>query len=160
METATLFCSAKGRWTDNELMSLPDDGRKYELLDGHLLMSPVRASHSLICIQISYLLTAFVRSKKTGQVFDSSLGFRLSPRVLLSPDVSFVSKSRLEEIMVSPEKFLYGAPDLAVEVLSAGDSRKVIDDKLAKYFEHGTTLAWIVDSRRRIITVQTADSVT
>lgn len=160
METATLFRSTKRRWTDNELMSLPEDGRKYELIDGYLLMSPVREHHSWICINIIFLLTSFVRRRKLGRVYDSSLGCRLSPKIMLSPDVSFVSRSRLAEIMVSPEKFLYGAPDLVVEVLSPGDSKRIVEDKLDKYFEHGATLAWIVDPKRRVITVQTPDSVT
>ena len=159
METATLLPTSKRRWTDNELMSLPDDGRKYELIDGHLLMSPVRENHSWICINIVLILGAFVRRKKLGRVYDSSLGCRLSSKVMLSPDVSFVSTGRLKEIMVSPEKFLQGAPDLVVEVLSRGDHRNIIEGKLDKYFEHGARLAWVVDPKKQTVTVHTPDSV-
>jgi Uma2 family endonuclease len=158
METATLFASSKSRWTDNELMSLPNDGRKYELIDGYLLMSPVCVSHSWICTNIVYLLTNFVRRRKLGRVYDSSLGCRLSSKVVLSPDVSFVSNARLKEIMVSPEKFLQGAPDLVVEVLSPGDRRKIIEGKIEKYFQHGARLAWIVDPKKQKVTVHRPDS--
>jgi len=160
METTLLTCRTKRRWTDSELMALPKDGRKYELINGRLFMSPVGSTHSRICIDLSFLLTAHVRRRKLGQVFDSSIGFRLSPRILLSPDVSFVSHARLAEITIAPEKFLYGAPDLAVEVLSPSDSRKVIEGKLAKYFAHGTRLAWLVDPRCATVTIHEPDSVT
>lgn len=160
METALQTVSEKRPWTDSELMSLPKDGRKYELIDGRLLMSPVGSTHSRICIDLSFLLTAHARRRKLGQIFDSSIGFRLSPTILLSPDVSFVSHARLVEITVAPEKFLYGAPDLAVEVLSPSDSRKIMEGKLDKYFEHGTHLAWVVDPRHATVTVHDADSVT
>lgn len=159
MQTATLIPGYKRRWTDNELMSLPRDGNKYELIDGDLLVSPVGNTHSQICIRLSSMLHFFVRRKKLGRVYDSSMGFRLSPKILLSPDVSFVSNDRLAKILVAPEKFLYGAPDLAVEVLSPGDDLEIIDDKLEKYFEHGTKIAWVVDPKRAILTVHQPDSV-
>jgi Uma2 family endonuclease len=158
MESAAIFFSNKSRWTDNELMSLPRDGRKYELIEGELLMSPVGVTHSLVCLNLAMRLIRFVERKRLGKVFDSSMGFRLSARILLSPDVSYVSKVRLKEIMVAPEKFLYGAPDLAVEVLSPGDTYDLVERKLEKYFHHGTRLAWVVDPKRRIVTVHSLDS--
>ena len=72
MEMATLFSTSKRHWTDNELMSLPEDGRKYELIDGYLLMSPVRENHSWICINIVFLLTCFVRRRKLGRIYDQA----------------------------------------------------------------------------------------
>jgi Uma2 family endonuclease len=159
METAMVTISTKRHWTDNELMALPKDGRKYELIEGELLMSPVGRSHSVICVRLLILLTTFVQKKKLGEVYDSSMGFRLSRDLLLSPDVSFVSHARLKAIMVSPEKFLYGAPDLAVEVLSPGDPLHMIERKLEKYFQYGARTAWVVDPRRKTITVHTLDEV-
>ncbi len=159
METATLIPTSKRRWTDNELMSLPKDGNKYELIDGDLLVSPVGNTHSLVCVQLVSLLAAFVRRKKIGRVYDSSMGFRLAPKILLSPDVSFVSNERFAQIVVAPEKFLYGAPDLAVEVLSPSDHLSIIDDKLEKYFAHGAKVAWVVDPKRASLTIHQPDSV-
>ena len=62
--------------------------------------------------------------------------------------------------MVAPEKFLYGAPDLAVEVLSPGDPRDMIERKLEKYFQHGTRLAWVADPKRQTVIVHSLDAVT
>jgi len=104
----------KRAWTDEELEALPKDGYKYELLDGELIMSPAHARHGEICMRLGSLLFNFVDRKELGKVYDSSTGFRLAPEVLLSPDVSFVNKARLKKILIAPDKFLLGAPDLAM----------------------------------------------
>src|ERR1051325_9178653 len=116
METAKLIPATRRQWCDKALMALPNNGHKYELLDGDLLMSPVGETHSDICARLVTLLTIFIERRQLGRVYDSSIGYRLSPKILLSPDVSFVSNERLAQIRVAPEKFLHGAPDLAVEV--------------------------------------------
>jgi Uma2 family endonuclease len=143
MPSATL--SRKRTWTDEELESLPEDGHKYELLDGDLIMSPVPANHGVICVRLIILIGSFVQRRKLGEVYDSSTGFRLSHEVLVSPDVSFVSKARLKRILRGPDRFLYGAPDLAVEVLSPSDRMNELHRKLDLYFRHGTRLVWILN---------------
>jgi Uma2 family endonuclease len=149
MLTAT--CSTKKRaWTDDDLESLSKDGHKYELLDGELIMSPVHANHGTICMRLGALLFNFVQPRKLGEVYDSSTGFRLSEKLVLSPDLSFVSKARLKKVLVAPDKFLCGAPDLAVEVLSP---------KLDHYFENGTRLVWLVNWKIEQVHIYTADSI-
>src|ERR1051325_9014953 len=138
METATLIPAKRRQWSDKALMALPKDGHKYELLDGALLGTPVGETHSDICARLVTFLTNFVERRQLGRVYDSSIGYRLSPKLLLSPDVSFVSNERLARIRVAPEKFLHGAPDLAVEVLSPSDTATIIEKKLDTYFDHGT----------------------
>ena len=108
-----VYFSTKSHWTDEEFMALPNDGRKYELLEGKLLMSPVIASHGSVCVNIVILMGTYVHRYRLGQVYDSSTGFRLSEPLLLSPDISFVSTARLKKILIAPDRFLYGAPDLA-----------------------------------------------
>lgn len=109
MSTATLSAKRKV-WTDEELEALPKDGHKYELLEGELIMSPVHANHGIICLRFGALLLNHVQAHKLGEVFDSSTGFRLAPDLLLSPDLAFVSKSRLKKLLVAPDKFVAGAP--------------------------------------------------
>ena len=141
-------------------MALPKNGHKYELLDGDLLRSPVGITHSEICVRLVMMLGTFVERRKLGVVCDSSIGYRLSPKILLSPDVSFVSNERLAQIRIAPEKFLHGAPDLAVEVLSPSDTVTIIEKKLDTYFEHGTEAAWLVDPQRKAVSVHTLDGIT
>lgn len=158
MSTATLSTKRKA-WTDAELEVLPKDGHKYELLDGDLIMSPVHANHGTICMRLGSLLFNFVEERKLGEVYDSSTGFRLSEKLLLSPDVAFVSRARLKKILIAPDKFLYGAPDLVVEVLSPGDRMTQLNRKLEHYFERGTKLAWLVNWRKEQVHIYTPDSI-
>ena len=152
MATATLR-PRKKVWTDEELEALPKDGFKYELLDGELIMSPVHANHGMICIRLSSLLFNFVQRQKLGEVYDSSTGFRLSERVLLSPDIAFVSKARLKKILIAPDKFLYGAPDLAVEVWSPDNTEREMSEKAAHYLAHGARLVWLLRPQDRTVRV-------
>src|SRR5580658_102523 len=146
-------------WTDEELEALPKDGHKYELLDGELIMSPVHLNHSVVCMRMTSLLLHFVEPRGLGQLLDSSIGCRLAEDLLLSPDVSFVSKERLKKIRLAPDKFLAGAPDLVVEVLSPSDRMRQVNRKLDLYFEHGARLAWLVHWRKQQVHIYTADSI-
>ncbi len=146
-------------WTDEELERLPKDGYKRELLDGKIIMSPVHATHGEFCIRLGSLLFHHVDRLRLGKVYDSSTGFRLSEKLLLSPDISFVSKATLRKIMVRPDKFLFGAPDLAVEVLSPSDRMKQVYRKLDLYFENGTQMAWLVDWKKRQVHCYTTDQI-
>ncbi len=158
MAVAT-FTTKRRVWTDAELEALPQNGHKKELLDGNLIMSPVHANHGSICMRIGALLLDFVQQRKLGEVYDSSTGFRLTGGLLLSPDVAFVSNARLKQILPAPDKFLQGAPDLAVEVLSPSDRMTQIHRKLEHYFEHGTRLAWLVNLPKQQVHIYTADSI-
>jgi Uma2 family endonuclease len=146
-------------WTDEQLEALPKDGHKRELLEGEIIVSPVHANHGTICARLLTMLFSFVESHKLGEVYDSSTGFRLSPRLLLSPDLSYVSKARLKKLLVAPDKFLQGAPDLVVEVLSPSDRMMQVNRKLDHYFEHGTRLAWLINWRKAQVHIYTADSI-
>ena len=121
-------------------------------------MSPVHENHGMLCMRIGSMLLHFVAARKLGKVYDSSTGFRLAEDLLLSPDVSFASNERLKKIRVAPDKFLAGAPDLVVEVLSPSDRMRQLNRKLDHYFEHGARLAWLVDWRKQQVHIYTADS--
>lgn len=158
MAVATLATKRKV-WTDKQLEALPKDGHKYELLDGELIMSPVHANHSTICSRLLISVGTFVQRQKLGEVYDSSAGFKLSEKLLLSPDVSFVSNATLKKIFIAPDKFLCGAPDLLVEVLSPSDRMMQINRKLDHYFEHGARLAWLINWRKSQVHIYTPDSI-
>jgi len=157
---ATEALARKNRaWTDEELEALPKDGYKYELLDGELIMSPTHARRGKICVRLIILLGTFVERHKLGDVYESGTGFRLAPDLLLSPDISYVSKARLKKILVAPDKFLIGAPDLAIEVHSPSDRMKQVHRKLDRYFEHGVRLVWWVDWTKEQVHIYTPDSI-
>jgi Uma2 family endonuclease len=130
--------------TDQDLLRLPKDGRKYELVDGEIRVSPAGARHGEISVRLTAALLAFVSPKRLGRVFDSSTGYRLPGGNVRSPDASFVSSDRLPRV---PEGFAELAPDLAVEVLSPEDSPREVLDKVGEYLAAGVRLVWVIDPR-------------
>jgi Uma2 family endonuclease len=139
METAVKI------WTDAELMALPKDGAKRELLKGEIVLSPTGSEHGWIAVRITSALEHHVRHGRLGLVFDSSTGFRLTPDDLLTPDAAFVAKERLAGMRRVPRGFFQGAPDLVVEVLSPSDSVDSVHEKMARFFAHGCRLAWVIN---------------
>ena len=152
---ATRFVPADAHWTDDEIMALPDDhGERYELWDGEIIvMSPAGASHNHVAGRLFAALLMFAEEHHLGQTYSGDTGFRLSPLICYAPDVAFVAKARLRGLLPDPEKFLQGTPELAVEVLSPDDSLRRTERKIADYFNHGTTLAWLVLPRLRQVRV-------
>jgi Uma2 family endonuclease len=65
----------------------------------------------------------------------------------------------LKQILIAPDKFLQGAPDLVVEVLSPSDRMTQINRKLDHYFEHGTKLVWLVNLPKQQVHIYTPDSI-
>jgi Uma2 family endonuclease len=145
---------AKQVWTDEAFMSLPKDGHRYEIVDGELIdMGNSGALHGNIAIILSSALFAIVNAQKLGALFDSSTAFKMKNGNKRSPDISFFAKARLQGITELPIGFLEGAPDLAVEILSPGNTIEEIDDKIAEYFNNGARLVWVISPTQRYILV-------
>ena len=134
--------------TEADLLRVPRDGKKYELVDGQIVVSPAGGRHGKIGLRLGARLLAYATDNALGHAFDSSTGFRLPTGSTRSPDVSFVAKGRLpgEE---APEGFVELAPDLAVEILSPSDDPRQVLDKVGEYLKAGVRLVWLVDPRNR-----------
>lgn len=146
--TATRF------WTDEELLALPKDGRKREVVNGEMFaMSPASFDHGDAISGIYGPLWAAVRAKRLGNLADGQTGFRLRTGDLYCPDIAFVSAKRVAEHRRKGNVFFDGAPDLAVEVLSPSDTLGVLEEKLAQFFAEGMRVAWVVHPRTRTIHV-------
>ncbi len=154
MAATTELKTEKKVWTDEEFMALPKDGHRYEIVNGELVdMGSSGALHGYVCSTIVILLGAYIRTHKLGAIFDSSTAFKLKNGNRRSPDISFFAKERLQGMTELPTGFLGGAPDLAVEVLSPGNTVEEIHDKLVEYFENGTRLAWIIHPSEHYVLV-------
>lgn len=143
----------KKLWTDKELMALPDDGNKYELVEGELVMSPAGFEHGDISTALVERLRAHARLHRLGRVADSSTGFKMANGNVLSPDVSFVANERFKTMKRLPKGFFQGAPDLAVEVLSPGESKRHLERKAKDYFANGTRLSWVINPEEPSVAV-------
>jgi Uma2 family endonuclease len=143
-------------WTDDELLALPE-AKFWQLIDGELIkMSPAGAEHGEICTRLLSATYVFVSRRRLGRVYDSSTGFRLDPDNCFSADISFVSAGRVASVLPNPEKFVQGAPDFAIEVLSPTDTIRAVERKIELFFRFGTGLMWFVLPRRRVVRLYTS----
>jgi Uma2 family endonuclease len=141
-----------GTATEADLLRLVEhENRWCELVEGTLVEKTVGTWESRIAIILAARLETYASSTGAGAVFggDATLRMASSGRIRL-PDVSFVSTSRLPET-AEPVPVL--SPDLAVEVLSKGNTVAEMDQKLREYFESGTRLAWFIEPRTRSVAV-------
>lgn len=144
--------------TAEDLLRLPDDGAPHELIRGELrTMTPAGGRHGAINGVITGLLFEHVRAHDLGKVLTEATGFRLSenPETVRCPDVSFLSRARIPTEGI-PSGFIDGAPDLAVEVLSPGDTVFELEEKVEDYLAAGCLLVWVVNPQLRRVTVHEA----
>ena len=124
-----------------------------EMSRGMLVHEPrPGALHSRIAGNLLLLLQPFVRELDLGKI-EVEAGFRLSaePLTIRGPDVAFIRKDRLpSRIPVSWWPF---APDLAIEITSPKKSAAYLHDKIADYFDAGTREVWVVEPRKRTVTI-------
>ena len=148
--------------TADELIRLPRGQFRYELINGELkVMSPSGYPHGRITARLTAPLTQFVLDHELGEVSGAETGFKLTlnPDTVLAPDIAFISKERLEEVG-EPEGYWPGPPDLAVEVLSPGDSAREVKEKISQWFSFGAKQVWIVNPKDSSVTVYRSPSNT
>ena len=142
--------------TADELLRLPDDGSRYELVRGELRkMSPTGASHGDVAAQIISSLNQHVKSRRLGKVYASETGFRIArdPDTVRAPDAAFVRTERV----VKTDRYFEGPPDAAFEVVSPNDSFTEIDEKTHAWLRAGVRVVVIVDPRTKNINVHRAN---
>lgn len=147
------------RLTAEELSYLPPEEGRSELVAGEIVREPPPGEeHGWLAAGLLGDLVLFVRARRLGRVY-SECGFVLGrdPDTVRAPDAAFVSAERVATV-VRRGPYFEGAPDLAVEVVSPGDSRAEVASKVREYLAAGGRAVWVVDPRRRSITVHRADA--
>jgi Uma2 family endonuclease len=132
----------KTLYTIDDLYDLPDDGRRYELLDGALVeMSPGNLEHSDVMLNIGELLRAHVRPRRLGRVVVGDPGIVLGrdPDRVRAPDVAFFSRGRFPSGRL-PATFSDVVPDIAVEIISPGDRASAVQQKTEEWLRAGVRL--------------------
>jgi Uma2 family endonuclease len=141
--------------TAEELLRLPDDGYRSELARGELRkMAPAGHIHGRVAINVTTPLDRHVRDHHLGVVYAVETGFKLAsnPDTVRAPDAAFIRRERVEEVG-DLEGYWPGAPDLAVEVISPGDTYTDVQEKVFDWLEAGTRMVILVMPRKRIVTV-------
>ncbi len=140
-------------WTDAEFMALPD-GDRYELINGELItVGNSGMEHGNLGAFLAGAIEFHVRSRKLGVTCDSSTAFTMKSGNRRSPDVSFVSRERLQGLKRLPKGYFQGAPDLAVEIISPSNTFEEIHDKIVEYFDNGSRLVWVIHPDEKSVLV-------
>ena len=129
------------------------ENRLYELIDGVLVEKPMGFRESLVAAYISTALNNFVLPRKLGVVSGADGMMRLFPGLIRIPDVAYVSRERLPDGRVPEEPVPHLVPDLAVEILSEGNTVAEMDRKRGEYFDAGVRLLWFIDPDTRTAVV-------
>lgn len=142
---------ANALMTYEDYVALPDDGNRYEVIEGELCLVPApNRKHQKIALKLARLIGNFLDGKSLGDVYISPLDVVLSNINVLQPDVLYVSNDRLN---ILTDAGVAGAPDLAIEVLSPSTRRRDAVVKLQLYENFGVDEYWIVDPERVNVTV-------
>lgn len=141
--------------TADELLQMPDDGFRHELVKGELKrMPPTGDEHGRVTMELASPLYQYVKLNNLGRVYAAETGFKLesNPDTVRAPDIAFVSMERIQAAG-SIEGYRSGAPDLAVEVISPGNTKREMTEKVKEYFASNARLVWIVSPKLKTVTV-------
>jgi Uma2 family endonuclease len=145
-----------GCGTVEDVIRLKDhEDRLYELVDGILVEKAVGFEESYVGGTILTLIRLFIVPRDLGLAVPADGAVRLDINLVRNPDVSFFTWDRLPGGWIPDDPIPLLVPDLAVEVISRGNTRKEMEDKLKEYFDKGVRLVWYVRPRTRVVDVYT-----
>lgn len=131
----------KKKYTYEDYVKTSDD-KRYELIDGELLMTPSPVpGHQRILRKIGFILEKFVTENNLGELFYAPCDVYFDNENVVQPDILFISKDRLNII---GEKNIQGAPDLIIEIISESSAYRDMVLKKKLYARHGVKEYWIV----------------
>jgi Uma2 family endonuclease len=111
----TTVVEKKKKYTYEDYVHTPDD-KRYELIEGELLMTPSPTTkHQRVLREIEFILKKFVSENNLGEIFFAPYDVYLDEENVIQPDIMFISKERLNII---GEKNIQGAPCLTIEIIS------------------------------------------
>ncbi|MBE7467942.1 MAG: Uma2 family endonuclease [Anaerolineales bacterium] len=145
---------AQGEWTYEDYLALPDDGRRYEIIEGVLYVTNAPdIDHQFAVSELLGEMRAFVKQNKLGYVLAAPFEVHLNERSRpVQPDVFFIQADKWPG---SGAKFFEGSPSLVIEVLSPASIRTDRYVKFNAYEQAGVAEYWVVNPRLRTVEVYT-----
>ena len=150
--------STTTRWTSADLERMPDDGNRYEIIDGELYMSTQpHFYHQFVCSKLVHQLETWNEEARLGEVAIAP-GLIFAEDDDVAPDIVWISNSSLASALQS-DGHLHDAPELVIEVLSPGtvNERRDRVAKLKLYSRRGVSEYWIASWQTRTVDVYRRD---
>jgi Uma2 family endonuclease len=157
METAmVLAIQSQKPKTYEDLLALPDDGKRYELFNGVIVEMPAPlVAHQRLLMRLgSILLQFFDRHENLGDVIPAPVDVRLAPHFVFQPDLVVLLKDNPNYEHLNDLKLIEGAPDLVIEILSPTSLIYDAIEKAANYSSYGVREYWIVDPDQKSVDVR------
>jgi Uma2 family endonuclease len=146
-----------GSATEEDVLRRPGgEKRLYELVEGVLVEKPMGFYEARVAAVLIRILSELVDRQDLGIVVGADATMRLAPGLVRLPDVAFISWERFPDRTLPAEPIPDLAPDLAVEILSRGNTPAEMERKLIEYFEAGVRLVWYVDPEPPRVRVYTS----
>ena len=141
--------TAKAALTYADYTALPDDGKRYEILDGELFVTPAPSGwHQVALANLVSVLDGYVRPRGMGKVLFAPLDVLFADTSIAQPDLVYLDATRTSLIS---RRGVEGAPTLLVEVLSPSTARTDRNVKFALYARYGVDFYWIIDPETRVL---------
>ncbi|MHB8600255.1 MAG: Uma2 family endonuclease [Ktedonobacteraceae bacterium] len=141
----------QGHWTYNQYAALPDDGKRYEIVNGVLFMTPSPSgAHQDAVGRFYHYLFLRIETTGMGKVRIAPFDVQLSPDMVVQPDVMVILKQNLDKVASNR---VLGAPDLVVEVASPGTATYDRHAKQVAYAHASVPEYWIADPTARTVEV-------
>ena len=139
------------QWTYEDYLAFPEDGKRYEIIEGERYMSPApKTKHQEVSGNLLYLLKAYLRQTKRGKVFDAPTDVILSDINIVQPDLLVVLAARTS---IVTEKNIQGVPDLVIEIISESTRKTDETTKKKIYEQYGVLEYWIVDPELALVKI-------
>lgn len=151
MSTATTLLTADDFW------SYPQDGNRHELVKGEVIsMPPPGFEHGSVGNKLNVRMYMHADNAKLGiVVIETGFILERDPDTVRAADVAFVGNAKLKQHGV-PKKYFPTSPDIAVEVISPSDIYLEVDEKVEEWLNAGTQAVWVVNPRRKTVTIHVA----
>ena len=138
------------RFTYQDYLGFPDDGRRHELVDGEHIVTPApNVRHQELAGRLFLALGNYLQSHPTGRVYFAPLDVILSDTDIVQPDILFVSNERSEVVGNS----IHGAPDLVVEIVSPSSRRADEVTKRRLFDRFAVREYWVVDPEIEVVKI-------
>ena len=134
-----------------------ENAKGCELIEGALVEKAMGMRESLLAVYIASLIRPFVASRNLGIVLGADGTMEILTGLVRLPDVAFVSWDRMPHRVIPEEPVPALAPDLAIEVLSRGNTPREMARKRREYFTAGVRRVWMVDRFNRTVSVYSSE---